>query len=143
MKKYFYLLLLLLLPLTITAGTPDSTLYKGFYFNKEYNIYVELDAYEPTVVVPGQAIFGELNGYLGDKQDGRKWLFTSAMVKGDKVVLEVINDYGSEDLTATFKAKRDGTFELSQEKGATMKIARNRKWTKLPKTLEFVKQEKK
>jgi len=55
------------------------------------------------------------------------------------VTLQVINDYGSEDLEATFTRKDDGTFELKQGDGSTMKIARDRKWVKLPKTLVFVK----
>jgi len=118
----------------------DSTTYRGYFYNKEYNIYIQLDAYRASITVPGQAIYGELNGYLGDTRDSRKWLFTSAEVDKRKgAVLEIVNDYGSEDLMATLTLKDDGSYLLTQEQGSTMKIARNRKWQKLPKTIVFVK----
>ena len=88
--------------------------------------------------MPGQEILGQLAGYLGDECDGRKWLFTEAKVETDaKATIAVINDYGSEDLTATLTVNPDGTYTLRQEKGSVLKIARNRKWVKLPKSLVF------
>ena len=54
-----------------------------------------------------------------------------------KATIAVINDYGSEDLTATLTVNPDGTYTLRQEKGSVLKIARNRKWVKLPKSLVF------
>ncbi len=145
MKRLLPLLFFLFLPCAAaigqTAEATDSTLFKGYYYNKEYDIYIRLDAYGQQVKVPGQSIFGGLPGFLGDNKDGRKWLFTAAELRGEKAVeLEIINDYGSEDLTATFELQRDGSFKLMQGRGATIKIARNRKWQKLPGTLLFVKQ---
>ncbi len=141
MNRLAQLLLFVFLPIMAGAQEADSTLYKGYYYNKEYDIYIQLDAYKPTVVVPGQPIYGELNGFLGDRQDGRKWLFTGMTVGEKKIEIEIVNDYGSEDLVASFQAQRDGTFLLTQGQGATMKIARNSKWVKLPKKLAFEKKE--
>ncbi len=145
MRRLLPLLFLLLLPCVAaigqTAEATDSTFFKGYYYNKEYDIYIRLDAYGQQVKVPGQSIFGELPGFLGDNKDGRKWLYTGAEWKGEMaLVVEIMNDYGSEDLTATFELQRDGSFKLTQGRGATIKIARNRKWQKLPGTLLFVKQ---
>ena len=79
-------------------------------------------------------------GYFGDCQDGRKWLFTSATIKNDHLAeIEIINDYGSEDLKATLTKVNDSTFILRQGEGSTIKIARNRKWQKMPKELTFIK----
>jgi hypothetical protein len=49
----------------------------------------------------------------------------------------MINDYGSEDLTAILTAKNDSLYELRQVEGSTLKVPKNGKWQKLPKTLEF------
>lgn len=51
----------------------------------------------------------------------------------------MVNDYGSEDLQATLTKNNDGTYTLKQIEGSTIKIARNRKWVKMPKTLIFTR----
>ena len=79
-------------------------------------------------------------GYFGDKRDSRKWLITDADVNGNIAHLSIINDYGSEDLTADLVVLPDGTFELQQKDGSNIKIARNRKWVKIPKKLKFIKE---
>lgn len=118
----------------------DSTTFKGYIYNKEYDVYLEINFYQNDVKVPGQEVFGTMAGYFGDKRDGRKWLITDAQVEGKTAHLSFTNDYGSEDLTADLTAKEDGkTFELKQLNGSTLKIARNRKWVKMPKKLLFLK----
>ena len=118
----------------------DSTLFKGTLTNKEYNVYLKIDFYHQNIKVPGQEIFGEMAGYFGDYQDGRKWLITDiSMITEREVSLSIINDYGSEDLTAEIIVTDDGKYTFKQLKGSTMKVARNRKWLKIPKTLEFVR----
>ena len=53
------------------------------------------------IKVPGQDIFGEIPGYFGACRDSRKWLITSAKINSsNKASLDIVNDYGSEDLTA-------------------------------------------
>ena len=52
----------------------------------------------------------------------------------------MINDYGSEDLTATLTAENDSVYVLKQIEGSTLKIPNNGKWLKLPKTLELRRQ---
>jgi hypothetical protein len=87
--------------------------------------------------VPGQDLFGQLPGYLGKKNNSFAWLITSAKINGDKAKLQLINDYGSEDLTATLTRKNDSIYVLKQESGSTLKVPNKGKWLKLPKTLEF------
>jgi hypothetical protein len=122
----------------------DSTLFKGYFDNKDYNIYLRLDAYLKNITVPGQDIYGELPGYLGDNQDSRKWLFISSEVVDKSTLrLSIINEYGSEDLMATLKQEDDTTFVLKKESGSMLKIARNGKWQKLPKKITFYKRKPK
>ena len=53
--------------------------------------------------------------------------------------MTMINDFGSEDLEASLTRKNDSIYIFKQEKGSTVKIPKNGKWQKLPKTLEFKK----
>lgn len=128
----------------MTASTnsvgKDSTTFKGYLYNQKYDVFIVMDFYNNNVVVPQQEIYGDMSGYFGDRQDGRKWLFTSATIKNNKTAeIQIINDYGSEDLTATLSTDDGKNFKLKQGKGSTLKIARNRKWLKMPKELDFVK----
>ena len=144
MKKALLFILLSLLSITMTASTnsvgKDSTTFKGYLYNQKYDVFIVMDFYNNNVVVPQQEIYGDMSGYFGDRQDGRKWLFTSATIKNGKTAeIQIINDYGSEDLTATLSTDDGKNFKLKQGKGSTLKIARNRKWLKMPKELDFVK----
>ncbi len=118
----------------------DSTLFKGRLNNKEFDVYLNIDFYKKNLKIPGQELFGEMPGYFGDKRDSRKWLITDADIDGKTAHLSIINDYGSEDLTADLVILPDGSYELQQKDGSSMKIARNRKWVKIPKKLKFIKQ---
>ena len=135
MRKILFLVIISLFCLPMMAqvqkNDADTTSFKGYLYNKEYNVYV---------IVPRQEVYGEMAGYFGDCQDARKWLFTSATIKNDHLAeIEIINDYGSEDLKATLQKVNDSTFVLRQGDGSTIKIARNRKWLKMPKELTFIK----
>lgn len=118
----------------------DSTTFRGYLYNQKYDVFIVMDFYHNNVMVPQQEIYGAMSGYLGDREDGRKWLFTAATIKNGKTAeIQIINDYGSEDLIATLTTDDGKNFKLKQVKGSTLKIARNRKWLKMPKELDFVK----
>ena len=139
MKTTVLSTLLCLMSLSCMAQN-DSTLFKGRLNNKELDVYLNIDFYKKNLKVPGQELFGEMPGYFGDKRDSRKWLITDANIDGKTAHLSIINDYGSEDLTADLVILPDGSYELQQKDGSSMKIARNRKWVKIPKKLKFIKQ---
>lgn len=136
MKKYLISLLFICHVLT-SAAQSDSTLYQATIENKEYSIYMIINLYKSTINIPGQEILGTTYGYMGDRQDSRKWIIVSAQIKADKALLTFINDYGSEDLTATLTVNKDHQYILEQKSGSTLKIVRNRKWLKLPTKLIF------
>lgn len=138
MKKKLFTMLFLVLSTTCFAQI-DSTIFKGTLTNKEYNVYLKIDLYDQNIKVPGQEIFGDMAGFFGDYKDGRKWLITEVSIKDQTASLSIINDYGSEDLTAELSVTPEGKYIFKQLKGSTMKIARNRKWLKLPKTIEFIR----
>ena len=139
MKRIFFITMVWSFCVAVFAQ--DSTAFKGKIVNDEYQIWIEMDFDKQTVIVPEQEIFGEVAGYLGAKRDPRKWIVTGVEMKNNTTArLEIVNDYGSEDLTASLTLNSDGTFTLKQLDGSTIKIAVNKKWVKLPKTLVFKRQ---
>ena len=122
-----------------SSAQKDSTIFKGYLSNNEYEVYLQINFYQNDIKVPGQEIFGTIAGFLGDRKDSRKWLITDAAIEGKTAHLSIINDYGSEDLTADLTLESDGTYSLKQIAGSNIKIARNRKWVKIPKKLTFTK----
>lgn len=138
MDKTKYLITTLLCALSyLCHGQTDSTFFKGTFYNEEYQVYLTISFHDQDVAIPGQEIFGNIPGFFGDSKDSRKWLITSATVKGNTAYMEIINDYGSEDLEAELTHEADGNYTLRQKKGSTIKIARNREWVKIPKILTF------
>ena len=138
MKKIILALMLCTSYLTSFAQK-DSTIFKGYLSNNEYEVYLQINFYQNDIKVPGQEIFGTIAGFLGDRKDSRKWLITNATIEGKTAHLSIINDYGSEDLIADLTLESDGTYSLKQITGSNIKIARNRKWVKIPKKLTFIK----
>ena len=100
-------------------------------------MFLKIDFYKQNITVPGQDLYGELPGYLSKNKNSFCWLITSVKVEGQTAQLAMINDYGSEDLTASLTLKNDSIYVLRQEEGSTLKVPKNGKWQKLPKTLEF------
>lgn len=111
--------------------------FRAYLINKEYSVYLRIDFHDENITIPGQDLYGQLPGYLSKQHNSFCWLITSAEVHGKTATLQMINDYGSEDLTATLTAKNDSIYVLKQLEGSTLKVPNNGKWQKLPKTLEF------
>lgn len=116
--------------------------FKTRILNKEYDVFMQINLYEENVKIPGQDILGETFGYLKKNTDSRVWAITGVEISkdGKKATLEIVNDYGSEDLTAELTMQDDGTYMLKQVEGSTIKVAGKGKWIKLPKILVFNKQ---
>ena len=136
MKKIFATIVLAFTLLPVFAQESKGP-FRAYLFNKEYNVYLRINFYDEDITVPGQDLYGKLPGYLAKQHNSFCWLITSSEVEGNKAILQMINDYGSEDLTATLTAESDSVFVLKQIEGSTLKVPNNGKWLKLPKTLEL------
>lgn len=124
---------------TVSAQS-DSTAFRGYFENKEFDIYLRINFYEKNVHIPGQEYYGDLPGYLGKVNNPFCWVFVDATLKSaSEARLTVVNDYGSEDLTATLVRSNDSVYVLKQGAGSSIKIPRDRKWFKLPKEIPFIK----
>lgn len=138
MKKLFILMFVLLVSVKLAAQS--NKVFHTYIYNDEFKVYMDINLYDNNVIVPNQELFGETPGYFGAKRDERKWLITSAKIDGkNTATLEIVNDYGSEDLTATLTFNpEDGSYVLRQKSGSRIKIVVNRKWVKIPTELKFV-----
>ena len=136
MNKLIAISLLCLTAICVKVQSKNEP-FRAYLYNNEYDVFLRINFYEQDVNVPGQDLFGQVPGYLGKKNNSFAWLITSAKINGDKAKLQLINDYGSEDLTATLTRKNDSIYVLKQESGSTLKVPNKGKWLKLPKTLEF------
>ena len=139
MKKIITIIIFAFL-LSPALAQENKEPFHAYLINKEYSVYLRIDFYQESISVPGQDLYGKLPGYLSKQHNSFCWLITSAEVEGNKATLQMINDYGSEDLTATLTAESDSVYVLKQIEGSTLKIPYNGKWQKLPKTLELRRQ---
>ena len=138
MRKTSLIIIALWLTISAFAEQKDSTTFRAYLYNNEYDVYLRINLYDEDIKVPGQELYGTLPGYLGKKNNSFCWVVTSAKIKDRKTAtLDLINDYGSEDLTATLTQKNDSIYILKQESGSTLKVPKNGKWQKIPKTLEL------
>ena len=139
MKKIITIIILAFL-LSPALAQENKEPFRAYLINKEFSVYLRIDFYQDNISVPGQDLYGKLPGFLSKQHNSFCWLITSAEVEGNKATLQMINDYGSEDLTATLTAENDSVYVLKQIEGSTLKIPNNGKWQKLPKTLELRRQ---
>lgn len=136
-NKVIFSALLLMLPTLIWAQKQGES-FRAYLYNNTYNVYLRINFYDQDVTVPGQELYGRLPGYLGKLHNSFCWVITSCDIKSEKrAELQLINDFGSEDLNATLTRENDSIYVLKQGAGSTIKVPNNGKWQKLPKTLEF------
>jgi len=137
MRKAILTVTLGLCSLPIMAQKAQQA-FRGYLYNNEYDVYLDIDFHHESITVPGNELYGQLPGYLGKKNNSFCWPITAAKIKDEQTAeLHLINDYGSEDLTASLTRENDSVYVLRQEKGSTLKVPKNGKWQKLPKTLPF------
>ena len=138
MRKISLTVIALLLTISAFAEQKDSTTFRAYLYNKDYEVYLRINLYDEDIKVPGQELYGTLPGYLGKKSNSFCWVITSAKIKDRKTAtLNLINDYGSEDLTATLTRQNVSIYILKQVEGSTLKVPKDGKWQKIPKTLEL------
>ncbi|MGM9780184.1 MAG: hypothetical protein ACI3ZD_17895 [Prevotella sp.] len=138
MKKALFISALILFGFSLGFAQTSDKPFKGRFENDEYKVYLVLNLYNQNVKVPGQDLYGELPGYLGKRNNSFCWLITGAKVKSSaKATINLINEYGSEDLEATLTLQGDSLLTLKQGEGSDIKVPNKGKWQKLPSTLIF------
>lgn len=137
MRKNLLTLLFGIMTVAVFAQK-DDTAFRAYIYNNEYDVYLRINFYDQDITIPGQELYGELPGYLGKKNNSFCWVITSCKLNSDhEAEMQMINDFGSEDLIATLTRKNDSIYILKQKRGNTIKVPRNGKWQKLPGQIEF------
>lgn len=139
MKGIIKNVLSILLSLISLGGWAQEKNFCGKVYNADYDVFFDFNLYEETVVIPGQEVLGKVFGYLKKTSDSRVWIIMSVELSpdGKTAKLEMVNDYGSDDLMATLAFDADGSVILRQEEGSNLKVAGKGKWIKLPKMMVF------
>lgn len=139
MKRIVLPILIALTAVAAHAQEADKP-FKAYLYNDEYEVFLRINFHDKDIKIAGQEVYGDLPGYLGKKGNSFCWVIVEAEMESDhKARMNLINDFGSEDLEASLTLKSDSTYLLKQETGSTLKIPKNGKWLKLPKTLIFKK----
>lgn len=137
MKRLFTIIVTCLFA-AATYAQKEHRPFRAYLFNKEYEIFMQINFYEQNINIPGQELYGPLPGYLGKERNSFCWVITSAKLKKDRTAeLAFINDYGSEDFTARLTQLNDSTYELRHLDGSALKVPKNGKWQKIPNIIEF------
>ncbi len=138
-KRIIFTMLTFLLTTALHAQQKGNS-FRAYLYNNTYNVYLRINLYNQDISIPGQELYGQLPGYLGKQHNSFCWVITSCKVKNEQEAeLELINDFGSEDLKAVLTRENDSVYVLKQGAGSTIKVPNKGKWQKLPKTLEFIK----
>lgn len=136
------ILLIALLAIAVSDcfGQKESKSFRAYLYNNEYDVYLRINFYDQDISVPGHELYGDLPGFLGKKNNSFCWAITSCDVLSEKkATMQMINDFGSEDLQATLIRKNDSVYVLRQGSGNPIKVPHIGKWQKLPKQIEFKK----
>ena len=141
MKKLIIAAILVLTAISASAQQEKKP-FRAYLYNSEYDVFLRIDFYDESITVPGQDLYGSLPGYLGKTHNTFCWLITTAKVKGHTAHIALINDYGSEDLTATLTCVNDSVYTLRQNSGSALKFPEKKSWKKLPATITFEKVKK-
>lgn len=137
-KKIILYVVFMLVTISIQAQQDETRPFRAYLYNNEYNVYLRINLYEQDIIIPGQELYGQLPGFLGKLHNSFCWVITSCRVKDDKEAeLQLINDFGSEDLTVTLTVANDSTYVLRHVNGSSLKVPNKGKWQKLPKALEL------
>ena len=136
------IILPILIALTAISGhaQEENKPFKAYLYNDEYEVFLRINFHDKDIKIAGQELYGELPGYLGRDNHSFCWVMVDAEIENaHKARMTMINDFGSEDLETSLSLKNDSTYILKQEGGNPIKIPKNGKWLKLPKTLVFKK----
>jgi hypothetical protein len=116
--------------------------FRAYLFNSEYQVFMRINFHQQDIIIPGQDILGPQPGYLGKDKYTFCWPVITAVVDGDKAHIQMVNDYGSEDLEAVLTRENDSIYTLRQVKGSTLKLPEGGKWQKIPRTITLKRENK-
>ena len=105
--------------------------------NDKFNLIMQLDLTNQDIIVPDHELYGPVAGFVGKTNHSFYWIAVKVENTKKGATIELINDFGSENLTAKIVQLNDSTYELTQLKGSTLRLPEGGKWQKMPTSLIF------
>ena len=116
----------------------NAQTFKGSFLNEEYKIQMELNLYADSIPVSG--IDDEMcYAYLRGNTNGTWVILKVISVEKNKAVFRASCDNGSDSQNVELTVGEGGKLVMRQLKDAYIKTVVNKKYAKLPKTVEFHK----
>ena len=132
-RRFFFTLVCLTLSALVSAQS-----FKGHFTNDEYKIQMELNLYADSIPVPG--IEDEMcYGYIRGNTNGMWVILKVVSVEKEKAVVRASCDNGSDSQNVELTVTEGGKLVMRQLKDSYIKTVANKKYVKLPKTVEFHK----
>jgi len=104
---------------TLVNAQNNDRLFRAYIYNNEYDVYMRINFYDQDISIPGQELYGQLPGYLGKQRNSFCWVITACQIESErKASLQMINDFGSEDLKATLTCLVLTTLSTFSSRGA-------------------------
>ncbi|MBR1594472.1 MAG: hypothetical protein IJ692_08080 [Alloprevotella sp.] len=100
--------------------------FRGRFYSKESGITLCLDLYGDSLLVPHFEFLGPVGGYMvGDTNENLygTWMLLSHKVDGNKALLRMTNDIGSDAQDILFTQLTDSTFRYRAVGGNEVKKA--------------------
>lgn len=137
MKRLYFLLAFTLICIYGHCSTGDE--FKGKFMNKELRIQANIDFYNQSIAVPGFEL-DSCYGYIQGRINGVWIILKVKSVGKDKALVRAASENGSDAVDLEFSKTEDGLI-MRQVDDVCIKGIEGRKYVKLPKDLEFKKQE--
>lgn len=132
--------LLLLLFFLFNLGIKSQTPWKLQLSSPEEKVDFIIDLYEESIEVPSFEMFGPMNGYLAGNIYG-VWYVTSFDIKGEKAIIKVANDLGSENQKIELTQLTDSTWSMKFIGNNVVKRVAGKKLIKAP--AQYIMKQKK
>lgn len=132
-------------PVAVCGGdsVPARGAWQGTFYCAETRVSLVLDLYAASLDLPGYAFLGKTHGYMQGDTGGclyGLWMVTQYQVKGEKgekAVLRLSNDLGSDAQEIELTFRSDGTLHYRARGGNAVRKAVGRKLVKIPAEMVF------
>ncbi|MBR1465892.1 MAG: hypothetical protein IJ607_05965 [Bacteroidaceae bacterium] len=134
MKKLFFFLSLILMPLIMQAQNP----FQGKFINSDFNLRLNLNLYEANIPQP-QFDDEMCYGILAGSTNGHWVILKVNEIDESKATVRAISDSGIEAQTLEIKLLKDNSIEIKQVGSTNIRGVKNSKYVKLPKPIPMTR----
>ncbi len=116
-----------------------QTEYKGTFYNTEYGVRMRMNLEKMDIPVPGMEDVDSCYGYVDGRLNGMWFLLKVNEKTEKKAVVRAMSERGADAQEMEIQMTEDGV-SIKLIGSTQMKGVQNRKYVKLPKPMEMVRQ---